>query len=341
MKVLFLQTAHTTQDDRVWYHQRAALLSVGVAVDVCGVEALQEARIKEWNDNADTYDSIVVDTPRALWKVRKAKQARLLYDITEWYPSKKNLHGSRGLHKWSKACLMAIASLWAGIRTDAFIFGETDKARPFRWLFPHKQYINLPYYPDLQYIPTTTPHDIQQKCHILYAGPLTEEKGYKRVLEVVQQTQQLCPNTHLQLDIITGSPIEARQKADIEVHYLPYLPFEDFCKSLCYYDLFLDLRDRDRENIHCLPIKLFYYMACGRPSIYSKLKAIRKGIPECDSCTTLVNSIEEAADAIVHYIQDERLYQSHCENALKLSQEKYNWDSIKNDFIQFIDQLGK
>ena len=81
--------------------------------------------------------------------------------------------------KLFKALVLAIANLWAGWRTDAFIFGEEDKAKPFRVLYPKKRYINLPYYPDLQYISARTPRSITKECRLLYAGPLTAEKGWQ------------------------------------------------------------------------------------------------------------------------------------------------------------------
>lgn len=342
MKVLFLQSAHYADDDRVWYHQRAALSEAGCEVDVCGKEELQdEGRLAAITNQADEYQVIIVDTPRALWHVRRAKHAKLVYDVTEWYPSKKNLRGLCFPHKWAKAFLMCLASLWAGVRADAFIFGEYYKALPFRMLFPHKQHIYLPYYPDLQYIESFPPHNITHQCRLLYAGPLTEEKGYYRVLEAVQEAQRQCPNTHICLDIITNTPHQTHQTTKVEVNYLPYMPFNTFCKAIDQYDLFLDLRDCDCENTHCLPIKLFYYLACGRPCIYTNLKAIRNHVLEYNACISLANTATEAANAIVEYIQMPSIYYAHCQKAQELSRQQYNWNCIKSNFIQLVARHRK
>lgn len=337
MKVLFLQSAHYADDDRVEYHQRTALSEAGCEVDVCGKEELQgKDRFSTIAAKANDYQVIIADTPRALWAVRKAKHAKLIYDITEWYPSKKNLRGLCLLHNWAKAFLMCLASLWAGIHADAFVFGEHYKALPFRILFPYKQHIYIPYYPDLQYIDHTPPCNITHKCRLLYAGPLTEEKGYYRVLEAVKVAQEQCPDTHICLDIITNTPNEAHPSTQVEVNYLSYMPFNTFCKTISRYDLFLDLRDCDCENTHCLPIKLFYYLACGRPCIYSNLKAIRHHVLEYNSCISLANTTTEAAMAIVKYIQTPSLYYAHCQKAQELSGQQYNWNHIKSNFIQLI-----
>lgn len=332
MKVLFLQSTHWANDDRVWYHQAATLQENGIEIAVCGKDKFADFQID--NNNANV---IIADTPQALWKARKSK-AKLVYDITEWYPSKKNLRGLCRLHKWAKAMVLCLANLWAGWRSDAFIFGEYYKGYPFRRLFPHTPFINLPYYPDLQYITPTPPCNISQCCRIFYAGPLTQEKGYFRVLEVVEQVRKKCPETRIELDIISNdTPTDIQN--DKSIKYTPYLPFRDFCNVIGRYDIFLDLRDNDRENTHCLPIKLFYYMACGRPCIYSDLKAIRKGVPEIMQCAHLANTVPNIAKAIVQYIQDPTLYVSQCETAQTLSKNKYNWKMIKDSFVQLIQTL--
>ena len=120
---------------------------------------------------------------------------------------------------------------------------------------------------------------------------------------------------------------------------LDFKPFEQFCEQIVQYDLFLDLRDIDFENTRCLPIKLFYYMACGRPSIYSNLTAIRKGVAQIDDCAFLVDDIEQATQAMLQYISNPTLYKRHSQRALELSQQQYNWQSIKIRLTQLIDEL--
>ena len=46
--------------------------------------------------------------------------------------------------------------------------------------------------------------------------------------------------------------------------------------------------------------------------------------------------IEKSIAAVLRYIDDEDLYQKHCRNALRLSDEKYNWERIEESFVKFI-----
>ena len=329
--IIFLQSAHTITDERVCYHQAQVLKDSGHAVKVYGMDSFRDFVPQ----SADVY---IVDTPLALWKIRRVS-AKIIYDITEWYPSKKNLRNAR-FSKLIKAFVLAMASIWSGCRCSAFIFGEYDKAKPFRLLFPRKRHIFLPYYPDLTYIQPVAANDITRVCHVLYAGALTKEKGWERVLETMQDTARRIPQARFYLDVITnGDCLEVPGCDNLVIRKLDYMPFPQFCRKIVKYDIFLDLRDIDAENTRCLPIKLFYYMACGRPSIYANLSAISKGVPEISQCARLVNNAEQAAKALCEYVSNQELYQSHCSNALLLSKEKYNWNNIKSSFIQLIHEV--
>lgn len=329
--IVFLQSAHTAIDERILFHQAHALRQHGYIVEIFGMDSFVDFKPID----ADVY---IVDTPRALWKIRHT-DAKIVYDITEWYPSKKNLRNLR-IGKTIKALLMAIASIWAGWRTDAFIFGEKDKAKPFQFLFPNKKSIFLPYYPDLVYIKPNSLREIDSECRVLYAGPLTKEKGWERVVETMCGIAQKMPQMQFKLDVISrNSVVEFTKPNNLQVGVLQFMPFEKFCEQITKYDLFLDLRDMDFENRRCLPIKLFYYMACGRPSIYSNLKAIKKGVPEFENCVQLVDNTVQSIEAISEYIINKELYHKHCSNALKLSKDKYNWAIIKKDFLSLMNEL--
>lgn len=342
MKVLFLQSAHYADDDRVWYHQRAALSEAGCEVDVCGKEEWQnEDRLAALTNQADDYQVIIVDTPRALWHVRKAKHAKLVYDITEWYPSKKNLRGLCLPHKWAKAFILCLASLWAGIRADAFLFGEEDKATPFRFLFPHTPSLLLPYYPDLAYIHPLPPRDISRCCTLLYAGPLTAEKGWNRVVETLNCAARKMPDVEWTLMVVSRQNVDAHlfDGKNIHIDYHPYLPFEEFCRLIPHADIMLDLRDNDFENTRCLPIKLFYYMACGRLCIYTPLLALQKHIPGIHSVAKLTSDVEDCANRIEYYVHHPQEYQVKCTQARLLSEQTYNWDKLKHNFVHFVTTL--
>ena len=314
MNILFFQTAHSHNDDRVKYHQWRSLEDAGHRCSFASTAA----------EIHDTPDVVICDNPIALWRARKALSSRvpIVYDVTEWYPSKKNLRSVSWWLKPGKRLVSLAANYWAGWSAKAFLFGEYHKARPFRLLFPWKRYIMLPYYPSLSYIPYTPPAALTHQVRLLYAGPQTAEKGYNRVQELVRLCETNIPNANIVLTTINN------------------LSFKDFCEEITRHDIFLDLRDADAENTRCLPIKLFYYLAAGRPVIYSDLKAIRHGVPEIvNDSLVRPNDIERAAIMIRELISHPKQYASICKRNRELAEKQYNWELQKEDFIQFIESL--
>lgn len=311
MRVLFLQTAHMQDDDRVNYHQRVNLERAGLSC------AFAASPVEE----KECPDVVICDTPKAIWESRKAfkQRAKIIYDITEWYPSKKNLRNEPRWLRPFKWCVLVLANFYAGCAADAFIFGEEYKAKPFRTLFPRKHALDLPYYPSLQYIHPTIPSEIKEKVRLFYAGPQTKEKGYHRVQLVAQRCQSKLPDK------------------DIVLTEISQVPFEEFCSVITQADFFLDLRDDDVENTHCLPIKLFYYMAAGRPVIYSDLKAIRHGVPEiAEDSLVKPGDITRAADMICDYVNHPDRYRQIGKRNRDLIEQKYNWEIQNTRFVQFV-----
>lgn len=314
MNILFFQTAHSRNDDRVRYHQWHSLEEAGHNCSFASAAT----------DIYNIPNVVICDNPVALWRARKALPSRvtMVYDITEWYPSKKNLRSVSWWLRPFKWLVSSVANYWAGWSANAFLFGEYYKARPFRILFPWKRHMRLPYYPSLHYIRHTKPCTLTQQVRLFYAGPRTAEKGYNRIQELARLCETRLPDKEVYLTTVNN------------------LSFEDFCKEITHHDIFLDLRDADAENTRCLPIKLFYYMAAGRPVIYSDLKAIRQGVPEIvkDSLVR-PNDLQQAAAMICELVKQPTKYTAICNRNRQLAEKTYNWESQKEAFVQFIQNL--
>ena len=264
MKVLFLQLVHPKTDDRI-LHQMQTLRRFG--------HTCCYAQHRTADDGADV---VICDTPKAVL-LNRGYKGMVIYDVTEWYPSKKNLREFIPLLRPLAAAAMGCLSLLAGIKTNRFIFGEEDKGKFFRGLFPWKKYVYLPYYPSKTlFAEGETRRESNTPLRVLYAGPLTEEKGYFRAVDVAKQAG---------VELTVVGPEQ-------------YMPLADFCRYIQGFDVALDLRDRDAENRRCLPIKLFYYWAAGVVPIYSDLDAIRRHIPDADDAVCLVKNEQEAIEAL-------------------------------------------
>ena len=361
--VVFLLTAHAADDERVWYHQVPALRERGCRIRVVAPRAthVSDPDISLYLSENFTRvqlvrylgfllvdispDVVICDTPMALrsaqrYRNRQNSSCRVLYDVTEWYPSKKNLRNLVGIHKWFKNKILHLFGCWTSCCADGFIFGEHDKAVPFRKRFPKKPYEFTTYYPDLKYIQPKEPRDLDQEVRLFYSGNLTAEKGFPRVVETAVRLAYRNPALRVSLNVLSPDHYECEHPENLTLNVSPLLPFGQFCESASRNDIFLDLRDADTENNRCLPIKLFYYMAMGRPVIYSNLAAIRTGCPEIDRFGHLVkpDDVDAVVDFMEEYVYDRELYRRHCAQALQLAEQKYHWEAIEDDFVRFILQ---
>jgi glycosyltransferase involved in cell wall biosynthesis len=368
-KISFLQVAHLPDDDRVWFHQTKTLKENGFDVSVVStrtnhselenVFCFDDSGMKKCAVNkkiADILskinpDIIICDNPLSVFfasnfKKKKKLHIKIIIDVTEWYPSKKNLANLTGTKRFIKKIVLQCVNFFCGFWIDGFILGEEDKAKLFKKYFKRKPYLELPYYPDLKYIKKGKTKNDFSTWNFLYSGLLNKDKGFYNVFVSVKMAALENLNFKFFLTIISNDIVNEEQKLllvdmpnNLKIKFLDYLPFEKFCTELINYDIFFDLREKDEENNRCLPIKLFYYMACGRPSIFSDLDAIKRQVPEINEFASLTNpnDYNNISQLITAYITNNERYIQHSEAALKFSVEKYNWKNLSEKFIDFIN----
>lgn len=353
MVVAFSLMAHTETDERVAFQEAESLKMAGCDVYIFSaysIETSRDGKLKWMEDKLASVlpDVVICDTPLSVKVAKRVRSAllkegkcvKVVYDITEWYPSKKNLRNVSVFSVFFKFCALVSLSFCAGVWSDAFIFGEYYKSIPFRFLFPWKKNMFLTYYASVDKVRRFPQKEsLQKECVLYYSGNMTAEKGFFRVLDAVETVARKKTETHFVFRVVSSSVFKFRDlPQNVKVEFIPWQPFDEFCKTVGQADLFFDLRDDDMENTRCLPIKLFYYMSAGRPVIYTALKAIPKGVPEIDSAGFLVPKGDAtlAADFVMRYIDDESLYRRHCSRGVELCASKYNWESQEIGFVNFI-----
>lgn len=373
-KLVFLNTSHKSMDDRVFYHQAKSLNNNGFQIYI--VSTKEELNcdtagiiISSYNDTLLSQqqkfekitnklkvispDIIICDSPIAVLassKYRRKNKVKVIYDITEWYPSKNNLANTKGLTKLRKAIVLSTINLLAGLRANSFIFGEHYKSIPFRVAFFWKKYIQLPYYPNIDYIKYYSIKEDKSEYNFLYSGVINKDKGIDSVVQAIRLTAKRYPSLSFTLRIIgefqTSSDKEYFEElctgleSNVNIQLSNFMSFTDFCQEIGTSDIFFDLRKIDFENSYGLPIKLFYYMACGRPVIYSDLKAIRNLMPDFSIgylCNPL--NIESIADCISECISSPYVYENMSSQALHQSKTNYNWGLLEGKFVSFVNSL--
>ncbi|KAA0127189.1 glycosyltransferase family 4 protein [Chryseobacterium sp. SN22] len=369
-EILFLTTAHQYDDDRIFYHQAKALKDEGHRVKICSLTS-------EFQGTADTIeiesyailekstqeklevfkkvvqgfnpDTVICSEPLAVMaagKFKKRKKVSIVYDITEWYPSMRMMEPFSFPLNIFHALKFFMIQLYAGFISTHFIFGEDTKKFPLAYFFPFKKKIILPYYPDDAYIHKNIKTIQDNTITLCYTGQFSQEKGIGHFFAAADYLRKKRPGLDLRI-LLIGGPRKKKDKQYFTEQLEKYrfdnisigksASFETFTEAYAEADICFDLRTMNYENHHCLPIKLFYYAASGKPVIYTDLKAIRQHIDVCRFGFLVDPKIPETiAEHILQYLEDPELYAKHAANARVAYEKKYNWAAIKNLFVNFI-----
>ena len=369
-KILFLTTAHRHDDDRIFYHQAKALKEEGYQVKICslssefqgtveGIEIesynvldrsiAEKRRILEGLYEAFGPDVVICSEPLAVISAKKTgrrKNVSIIYDITEWYPSMRMVEQFSFPMNIIHAAKFFLIQLYAGFLSTHYIFGEHTKKFPLAYFFPFKKSVVLPYYPDNIYIHQNIKSLKSGEITLCYTGQFSEEKGIGNFFAAADRLRKKRPDLKVSLLLIGGSRKEKDAKYFSEqinqyqfenISIEKPASFETFTRSYADADICFDLRTLNYENDHCLPIKIFYYAASGKPVIYTNLKATRQHM-DVSRFGFLVDpqDSEHISDLISKYIDDPGLYLKHALAARTEYETKYNWNIIRASFLDFV-----
>ena len=374
-KILFLTSSHRFDDDRIFFHQAKELFKKGFSIKICSlssefsgeIEGIQiesfsiletsiQNKIQAFKKVINSFDPdlIICSEPIAVIAAKdfvKRKNIHLVYDITEWYPSMRMVERFSFPMKFVHAIKFFLVQLYAGFLSSHYIFGEETKKFPLAYLFPFKKKLTSPYYPDDVYIHQKINNLSPNKITLCYTGQFSEEKGIGNFFEAIDYLRKKKPELEIKILLVGG----ARKEKD--EHYFQKLlskyqfqniaiskptSFESFTSSYADADICFDLRSLNFENHHCLPIKIFYYAASGKPVIYTDLKATRIHM-DVSKFGYLVDpkDADTISDHILNYIKNPAIYSTHAHHARAEYEKSYNWNAIKDAFVDFIKKAIK
>ncbi|MGY5355087.1 glycosyltransferase [Wenyingzhuangia sp. IMCC45467] len=371
IKVTYLTSSHYVNDDRIYYHIKETLETKGCEVSVCSSYGVTENKIKNgYTVNGSNlskkdkinwfYQQLVLLKPKvvicaeplpiiAAKKYKKEYSCKIIYDVTEWYPSKKNLQGLSFVSKIIKGLVLFFFNIYASCFVDGFIVGEYYKKKLYDVLFPLKSKKIISYYTKKKYVTLKEKTLTKGVFKIGYTGKFSQEKGLHRVFKVADFLRKNNPNIDIVL-ILIGEAYSEHDKLffkellqkypllKVEIHNK--VSFDRFSNAIVVFDVALDLRDNDFENTRCLPIKVFHYNACGIPVVYSSLKAIKKGYVQADFCKLLLpDDIDEIGFYLQKFIDQPDFYKQTSKKAVKEIEKGYLWEHIEEDLFGFIKKI--
>ncbi|MBN2744986.1 MAG: glycosyltransferase [Marinilabiliaceae bacterium] len=374
--IVFLSSAHGSYDDRIFFHLADTLKDKhliiisskkeefccknGIQIDSFDGEMISRRnKIKYFETKLIKYSPKVIICSEPLpiiaawnYKRKHSVDTFIIYDITEWYPSKKHVERLSRMVGILKAIGLFCFDKYACCLVDGFIFGEYAKRLPYRFLFPFKKWVQVSYYPDLKYINYRSPEFINSGFILGYTGRISEEKGIGHFFDVFKSLAIKYPNHQFTAKIIGKfltsqdrmfycNKVEEVEALDnVKIVYSEYVSFLEFSDSINDVDILFDLRVNDFENNRCLPIKLFFYLACGKPIVYTNLRSIYREI-DLSECGLLSDptDILKIISFVESILFDRTKYKQYSLKARELAIMKYNWSALSAIFTQFINRF--
>lgn len=373
--ICLITSGHSPLDERIFYKFGLTLLNAGYSVSViASTKQLTDTvdGIKVYGFDGSAFpkseklikfnellketlpDLTICSEPLTIVAALRHKKLnpklKIIYDITEWYPHQKMLNQFSGL-KWAFYYLIySFFNIYVSNRADHLIFGEKLKAIPYKFFAPFKGQTIVPYFPSKKFF-RFSPLPFDGKTFtVCYTGIISKERGFARFIELIKMIAEELPGKFFLAKII--GPFENFEYRElmnslstfknISVDYKEWVDYKIFSEELKNVDLCIDLRDKNKVYNRSLPIKIFDYMACGKPVIYTNLDSLRQ-FSDITKFGILIepDDLFKAKEWIKLYLDNTNKLKLHSEAARRLFEDYYNWElfetllvNVVNDFLE-------
>jgi len=183
---------------------------------------------------------------------------------------------------------------------------------------------------------------------VIYLGRVKKERGVKEVIQAFREVVRKIPEARFLIvgDIVPESyEIELKKlvtglQLKKNVTFTGFVPYRETIKYLRNASCGIVTYLPEKNNMACLPNKLFEYMASGLPVIASDFD-LYKEVVEGSKCGKSVNSenIEMIADAIVDMLSDNGALKEMGMKAKKAFETKYNWEHEEVKLLKIYDDI--
>ena len=272
---------------------------------------------------------------------RKQKnKVKVVLDVTEFYPHQNALTGLHGIKKYLKYLTLSLFNVYAANAANQLIIGEKNKAKLFNWIAPFKKKNIIGYYSPKKFF-NFSYKELSNPITFCYLGEQSKERGFYRFINVIKKLS-LNSNYSFKL-IFIGSSSDRTIKylnssKNIEIEEMDWTEYDGLSDVMRKANFFIDLRNKNKIFNRSLPIKIFDYMACGRPVIFSNLDSLSE-LSDIKSFAHLVepDEINTVVKILNNYLSNKELYTTHCKEARRLFEEKYNWELLGDKLLKLID----
>ncbi|MHB8581068.1 MAG: glycosyltransferase [Ignavibacteriaceae bacterium] len=374
-KIAIVTSGHPPLDERIFYKFGKSLSDAGYSVEIiCSTQEINEiideisitgfdgSHLGKKEKILLLYDKILSFNPSVIicceplpvFSAYKFKtdnpKCKIILDITEWYP--ENLTTKiKGIKKYFYYLFYYLFNFLAVTLSDSLIIGEITKKMRYNFMAPLKGKTIIGYYPVLRYFNYSSPPFNGTDLTFCYAGLINFQRGILTIYQVAKKIKEKYPNLNITLKLVGRFEcVEeeiyfdelAENNKSITIDKVGWTSYNGISEYLQYVDICFDLRVRNFIYNNSLPIKIFEYMACGKPFIFSDIQPIRKEFGD-NICGLLVDPLNQndVVSSIEKYIINKNLLLAHSINARKLIENGRNWEEESQKLIKLLSSLAK
>jgi glycosyltransferase involved in cell wall biosynthesis len=296
-------------------------------------------------------DSAICCEPLTIIPAQKYKRLnnskfKIILDVTEFYPHQNTLNQFSGIKRIMKYFQLSLFNIYTSNLADKIIAGETNKLKLYKVIAPFKKKSIITYYAPKKYFKFSE-LKINGELVFCFLGEQSEERGFFRFLEVISNLSHsidfrikiiLIGSAFVNQNIQTQLLKSLIDSEKVMIEQLRRIDYCDLSSVLAKSHFFIDLREKNKIFNRSLPIRIFDYLACGRPIIFSNLNSL----DELDNLTPFIYlvdpfNVNEVVGIIVKYLNNPELYYEHCRQARKSFEVKYNWEAIETKLLEAVN----
>ncbi len=373
-KIAILTSGHPPFDDRIYWKFGLSLTNAGYLVKIiCSIQEINhqsgnlsitgfsDKNLDKRNKISKFYEFLKILKPDVIicsepltvipssqYKRRNNQNCKIILDITEWYP--ENVTDKfRAVKKFISYILLFLLNIAASNLSDHLIIGELGKRRRYDFIAPFKRKIIIGYYPVLRFFNYAAPKFDGKNFNLCYAGVLNFKRGIVTLTKAAKHIAETHKELNVKLKLIGKFNDKTEEKrflemisdtGRLEIQMVDWTSYSQISNKLSDADICFDLRTRDFIYNNSLPIKIFEYMAAGKPFIFSNIKPLRQEL-DCTELGLLVNpdNLQEVIQAIEFYLINLQFMIEHGKNGRKLIEEKLNWENESGKLLSLIESI--
>ena len=277
------------------------------------------------------------------------KPVKIVYDVHEWYPE-LSYYGVKELFRFK--FLRMIDKLFSR-SADLLIATEDEKARRYEEYREKRDVLILGHFPPLDLFslfPSSKPslNSLKQKPFVVgYVGGLTLDRGVLTILEVVYLAKR---KSQKKIKVLYVGSFSMQKHRDITLDYAKnksidleitgWLPYEKIPEQIARMDVCMALLHPKPYYVNAIPIKLFEYMASGKPIIASDLKNIRSILEESQSGVVADPfNTHQLADILLNLMDDKEKQIRMGQSGRQYIEEGHNWLILEKKLVDNYNKI--